>query len=343
MKFAFRTDAAAGTGRLKRCLALAHALRDRGALVTFFSRSGDAAAAAAVQAEGFAAVELGASSAQGEVADATAFVHAARILRPEVVVVDHESLGGRWERAVRGALAARLSAIDTPPERTHDVDILIAPDLLPDPAHPPAGRSNAETALLGGPRYALLGPAYALAPRHVPQAAVYSIGICMGDADTLNLSETAYDACRVLAAFEGEIEIATAAGNPHLERLRWRTAADAGTLLSLDPPDLEAFFARHDVLIGSGGETTWERCCVGAPTLAVIAAPNQRATLLPLQQQGALELLSDEPPTADPIARALKQLLADAARRAALCHTAHALVDGLGAARVADRLFLLLP
>ena len=49
------------------------------------------------------------------------------------------------------------------------------------------------------------------------------------------------------------------------------------------------------------------------------------------------------PPTADPMARALRVLLCDAALRKALSTAAQALVDGLGAARVADHLFMLLP
>jgi UDP-2,4-diacetamido-2,4,6-trideoxy-beta-L-altropyranose hydrolase len=345
MRFAFRADASAslGLGHLKRCLALAHALRERGAVAGFFSRPGDTDTASLIESDGFTATTLGATSTQGEVADATAFVHAARALRPDVVVVDHYGLGARWHRAVRGALSTRLAAIDDLADRSHDVDLLIDHNLSPDAAAKYADRLNPDTVLLSGPRFALLGPAFATATRHATAAEVNSIGIFMGGADALNLNETALDACRVLAGFQGEIEIATTSANPHLDRLHWRTGNDLLTRLSLDQPDLAAFFARHALHIGAGGGATWERCCIGAPTLAVIAAANQRPVLLPLRELGVLELIPDDPPTADPIARALKPLLHDAPRRAALGRAARTLVDGLGAARVADQLFLLLP
>lgn len=346
MKFAFRTDASGslGLGHLKRCMALGHALRGRGAGVHFYLRPSDVNGAELAAEQGFSATTLGPTAAQGEVADATAFVHAARSsrsARPDVVVVDHYGLGARWQRAVRGALDARIAAIDDLADRSHDVDVLVDHNLCDDAKY--AGRISADTKLLAGPRYALLGPAYAATPHNEAMAQVRSIGICMGGTDALNLNETALDACRSLAGFDGDIEIATTSANPHLERLRERLLADPRTRLSLDQTDLAAFFARHDLHIGAGGGSTWERCCIGAPTLAVIAADNQRPVLMPLRELGVLELVADEPPTADPIARALQALLGDARRRAALGRNARKLVDGLGAERVADQLFLLLP
>ncbi len=346
MRFAFRADASTGLGlgHLKRCLALGHVLRCRGAGVHFFLRASDIDGAELAAAQGFAATTLALTAAQGEVADATAFVHAARTTRtatPDVVVVDHYGLGARWHRAVRGAIDARLAAIDDLADRAHDVDVLIDHNLCSPTKY--SGRIGTDTRLLAGPRFALLGPSYAQTPHNEAAAQVRSIGICMGGADALNLNETALDACRSLAGFDGEIEIATTTANPHLVRLRERLLTDPRTRLSLDQPDLAAFFARHDLHIGAGGGSTWERCCLGAPTLAVIAADNQRPVLMPLRELGVLELLDQEPPTADPIARALQALLGDPRRRAALGRNARKLVDGLGAERVADQLFLLLP
>lgn len=47
-------------------------------------------------------------------------------------------------------------------------------------------------------------------------------------------------------------------------------------------PDLSAFFGRYDLQIGAGGGATWERCFVGAPTLAVAYADNHAPVLAPL-------------------------------------------------------------
>ena len=82
-------------------------------------------------------------------------------------------------------------------------------------------------------------------------------------------------------------------GQPALERpARQACAAIAGTTLTLDEPDLAAFFARHDLQIGAGGGATWERCCIGAPTIAIVVAANQSAVVPALDRLGALRAAS---------------------------------------------------
>lgn len=346
MKFAFRADASAGLGlgHLKRCMALAHALRNRGAGVHFFLRESDLNGAELVAAQGLSATTLAPIAAQGEAADAAAFVRAVRAspaAQADVVVVDHYGLGARWQRAVRGAFDPRLVAIDDLADRAHDVDVLVDHNLCEATKY--AGHIGPKTKTLTGPRYALLGPSYAQTPHNEAASQVRSIGICMGGADAANLNLAALAACRDVAGFSGDIEIATTSANPHLAGLRERLLTDPRTRLNLDAPDLAAFFARHELHLGAGGGSTWERCCMGAPTLAVIAAANQLPVLLPLRERGVLDMVTDVPPDAEAIALALQPLLDDASRRAALGRSARKLVDGLGAERVADQLFLLLP
>ena len=340
MKVAIRTDAstAIGLGHVKRCLSLAQALRERGATVAFFSRTTDVDIRALLQTEGFVATPLGTERVADASLDAADFVRSSRVFAPELVVVDHYALSAEWHRAVRAATPVRLAAIDDLGDRGLDVELLIDPNLSPDHALKFAGLLPARTPLLGGPHYALLGPRYANARRHVPQPVVHSIGIFMGGTDAPNFSALALDACRRLVGFAGAIEIATTESNPNLGPLRSALKNQTNTRLTLNQPDLADFFARHGLHIGAGGGATWERCCIGAPTLALLAAPNQYHVLMPLRHLGVLEVIAADPPEASHIAAALNPLLADAPRRAALSATARALVDGRGAARVADHL-----
>lgn len=344
MKIAIRADASTtlGLGHVKRCLSLAHALRERSAEVRFFARTIDTDVAPLVQSEGFASATCGSGPVIDETEDATCFLQANHLFAPDLVVVDHYALGAPWHHAVRRAAPLRLAAIDDLGDRALDVEWLIDPNFSNDHAAKHAGRLGPHTSLLGGPRYALLGPRYASAARHVLAPAVTSIGIFMGGTDAPNFSAIALDACD-LAGFAGEVEIATTSANPNLGRLQDLQAARPRTRLTLDQPDLADFFARHDLHLGAGGGATWERCCIGAPTLALLAAPNQVPVLLPLQQLGVFDLVSAGPSDARAIAAPLARLLADAPRRAALSVAARALVDGRGAARVADQLTTIAP
>ncbi len=114
-------------------------------------------------------------------------------------------------------------------------------------------------------------------------------------------------------------------------------AQRAHTKLTLDAPDLSAFFGRHDLQIGGGGGATWERCCLGAPSIAVMVADNQRSVVPALADLGVLEAASLDAPDGDPqsLAVVLRALLPDAQRRQRLAEAGRALVDGRGAQRVA--------
>ncbi len=345
MKAAFRADASAaiGLGHVKRCLALALALRGNGATVTFLTRAIDVDAAALVHAAGFSCLLIGSGEAIDQAIDAEESLRHRDAFADGLVIVDHYALDAHWHGIVRAASHAKLVAIDDLADRALDVDLLVDHN-LGDLAAKYAGRVGARTVLLGGPRHALLGPGYAAAPRHVPGAQAGSIGIFMGGTDAANFSAVALVACR-LAEFTGPVEIATTSGNPNLAALRTLAAARPRTALTIDLPDLAAFFARHDLQIGAGGGATWERCCIGAPTLALIAAANQVPVLRPLQALEAVELVAHDgaSPDARPLADRLAVLLADAPRRAMLSSRSRALVDGRGAARVADRLMTLAP
>ncbi len=342
MKLAMRADASTtlGLGHLKRCLSLAQALRAGGADVSLAWRRIDLDCAPLIAATGVASLCIGNGRVEHERSDACDFL--ALVSQAERIVVDHYGLGADWHGAVRAVTGAKLAAIDDLADRALDVDWVVDPNFSVDAAAKFSGRIGARTVLLAGPRHALLAPAYAQAPRCAVHEAVASIGIFMGGTDAANVSLLALRALRARLGFAGTVEIATTSGNPQLAALREAAARDErDTRVVLDQPDLAEFFARHDLQLGAGGGATWERCCIGAPTLALVVADNQRAVLPPLQQLGVLRVLEtpgDAPPTETNIADAARELIENPALRRSLAERAMALVDGLGAQRVANAL-----
>jgi spore coat polysaccharide biosynthesis predicted glycosyltransferase SpsG len=104
------------------------------------------------------------------------------------------------------------------------------------------------------------------------------------------------------------------------------------------PASILPLFQSADLILTSGGTTVWDLCCLGKPFAAVAIADVQRHLVQRLGQAGAaLDLGWHEQLSADSLAAALEPLLGVAARRR-LALAAFALVDGKGAARVADAL-----
>jgi UDP-2,4-diacetamido-2,4,6-trideoxy-beta-L-altropyranose hydrolase len=264
--------------------------------------------------------------------DADETLQALAAYRPSWVLVDHYAFDAAWHRTVAAGCGARVAVVDDVADRALAADVLIDHNHSSDHRLKYGALLPAAATILGGPHYALLGPSYASAARYVFSPRVRSIGIFMGGADAGGHSSVAWRACREYAGFTGLIEIAATYSNPHLPALRELCAADAATMLRLDSPSLEAFFAHHDIQIGAGGGATWERCCVGVPTVASAIAENQLSVLAPLQDMGVLRVSSPAP---EDLGREVRALIDQPALRESLAQRARQLVDGHGARRVA--------
>lgn len=348
---AIRVDASRsiGTGHVRRMLALADALTRAGASVRFVIRDlgldlGDmldgyrvamlpAPDAAVGGAPVMSDIAHGAWAGVDEATDA-AQTAAALEGTPDWVVIDSYAFGARWHRAVRAVTGARILAVDDLADRALAADLIVDHNHAIDPADKYRAVAPDTPALIGA-RYALLGAAYADAPRHVLSDTVDSIGIFMGGVDAVGATAVVLDALAGFTGFAGRIEVATTSANPHLADLRARAARDGRVTVLVDQPDLAGFFARHDLQIGAGGGASWERCCIGAPTLLLAVADNQRATVPVLAQIGAVATCAFD---VSAIRATVADLIADPARRRAMAEQARTLVDGLGVTRVALRL-----
>jgi UDP-2,4-diacetamido-2,4,6-trideoxy-beta-L-altropyranose hydrolase len=346
-RVAIRVDASAtiGTGHLKRCLSLVQALIEQGARVSLVTRALDAVSAQVLREAPCPVYWLPAPegefpidgsdpphAAWGGVSwaqDAHDTATALKTERPDWLVLDHYAFDARWHDAVRASLGCRLLVIDDTADRALSADVLLDHNWAPDHRAKYAGRLTREPRWLVGPRHALLSPAYRNAPRHAFHTEVRSIGIFMGGADPGGVSARVLAACRA-AGFARRIEVVSTSANPHLSALREACSRETGVTLTLDEPNLAAFFARHDLQIGAGGGATWERCCIGAPTIAIALAANQLAVVPGLAALGALRAATE-----NTLTEVLRELIADSTARQALNERAAELVDGRGAQRVA--------
>ncbi len=340
MRVAIRADASAalGSGHIRRCLSLASALHRVGADVRFMSRAVDDVAPSLLAdwphniwlLEGTAPAEDAAESARALGGWAAHWV-----------VVDHYGLDASWHEAIRQRTGARVAVIDDLADRPLAPDVLVDPNLQPTQGGKYVDVLRRAAKCLTGPRYALLEATYEDAPRYQFREEVRSIGIFMGGTDPSGACLRALIACRQGAGFTGEVEIVSSPLGPHHARLARLCLRWPATRLLDGLPDMAGFFARHDLQVGAGGGATWERCCIGAPTVACMVADNQRATLPLLQAAGAVAWVRDNGMgLEEALSVGIGGLLVDATQRRVLGERARGLVDGRGARRVAAVLAL---
>lgn len=358
-RFVFRADASTeiGLGHVMRCLTLADALRARGAETLFLCRDRPGFTPALVTDRGHR-LDLLPPPAPGEAGPAEpahgpwlgvplkteiAQVSARLAGGADWLVADHYALDRRWQQAMR-PLVSRIAVVDDLADRPHDCDLLLdqTPGRREEDYRPlvPAGAR-----LLLGTAYALLRPGFAAAraaslARRGKGARLERILISMGGVDRHNLTARALEALApCAAAMRLRATVILGAGAPWREAVAAQAEQCAFPVeLAVDPPDIPALLAAADLAVGAAGGSAWERCAVGLPSIVVVMADNQANGAAQLQRHGAAAVVASP----DDMARALPGLVAELTAGdglAAMSAAAAGIVDGLGAARVADALW----
>lgn len=350
-----RVDAsvAMGMGHLMRCLSLARALADDGAEILFVLRGYAAGLAGLIGSEGHAARLLAdpdrpADPATNGTAHAswlpTSWQEDAEQMLLAIgdigaidwLIVDHYALDGRWERMLRQRVL-RILAIDDLADRDHDCDILLDQNLVQAMERRYRGRLPATCRPLLGPGYALLRPEFAEQRKSLTARSgkVDRILVCYGGSDPDNETAKTLSAIRSLSLASIAVDVVIGMSNPCADYISGLCRELPGAELHRGAGNMAELMQRADLAIGAGGVMSWERCCLGLPTIAIGIADNQAGALTALAAAGALVHLGSAPSvTEDQIACSLDALLRDPARVRELGRRALALVDGEGVRRV---------
>ncbi len=332
----FRADggAAIGSGHLRRCLSLAERLRDWGHYCQFVSRASDHSFNGLVSDAGFDLIELPAADAGSQERDAEQTLAAVGGTFFDVVIVDHYGLDQIWEKAVRG-VTERLAVIDDLADRNHYCDLLI--DVAPGDHARYDGLVPAECRQLLGPTYALLRPEFAQfrQARTERSGAVGRILISFGGVDPDDLTGTAIAAIRAVLP-KVAIDAVLTGLSPHRRALEDRAARDPHLLVHVDAANMAELMQAADLAIGAGGSTSWERACMGLPSIVTVIAANQRTTADALERLGCAVAVMAGPNFAAELGRLVQFLSASPALLGLMATAARTAVDGRGVDRVAN-------
>lgn len=256
----------------------------------------------------------------------------------DAVVFDHYGLGAEDHRAqARGRPALVIDDLADRP---------LAADLVLDSgparrAEDYAGLLPTGARLLLGPSYAPVRPAFAelretALARRAERPPVGRILVSLGLTDVGGVTQRVVGLIRPLIG-ETVLDVVVGGGAPSLSALRALAEQDRRLALHVDTQDMPRLTLEADLAIGAGGSTTWERCVLALPTLALILADNQVAAAQALAKAGVAPCLDVAAPGFEvDFTREVADLLDNAERRAGLSAASAEVCDGLGAARVAE-------
>jgi UDP-2,4-diacetamido-2,4,6-trideoxy-beta-L-altropyranose hydrolase len=349
MKIAFRTDVSnqIGTGHFMRCLTLADQLKKQGAQIHFICRDLPKYLSEMLKAKDIEYIplssdvmidqidELAHSSWLGtsQVQDAQATVKAIASQSWDWIIVDHYALDERWERSVRGS-CKKLMVIDDLADRQHDCDLLLDQNFYVDMQSRYNGKVPVHCQLLLGPRYALLREEFRRLREQVkPRTGeVKKILVFFGGVDLDNYTSLAIQALTELK-ITIHVDVVIGAQHPNREQIELACVAHGYTCY-VQTSRMAELIAEADLAIGGGGTATWERCCLGLPTVTICVAENQRKQIADAAEIAILYAPISKRNLVEVIRGHVDSLLENPSLIKLISGTAMKFLDGKGALRV---------
>lgn len=365
----FRADASLliGTGHVMRCLTLADALKAEGVECHFICREHPGNLLAYIKGKGYSAYALSVMLEEGAKSQGTCILpstepahltHAHWLgasqqqdadecaailseLQPDCLVVDHYALDACWESALRPHYR-KLMVIDDLADRLHTCDVLVdqtfgrkADEYL---LKVPAG-----SRVLCGSQYALLRPEfsalrkYSLNRRETPK--LEQLLINMGGVDRDNATGQVLrvlEQCGLPVSCSITVVMGTSA--PWLSEVRLQAEKMLWPInVRVGVSNMAQLMADSDLAIGAAGSTSWERCCLGLPTVMIVLADNQRQVAQGLERVGAA-LTVDQKQIAEHLPALLDTLVSSSIPRLIMSQAAADVTDGHGVAAVIQHL-----
>ena len=108
--------------------------------------------------------------------------------------------------------------------------------------------------------------------------------------------------------------------------------------LVVDVQNMAQIMKESDLAIGAAGTTTWERCCLGLPSILIVQAENQRVVAYNTEASGAAWTLENSPDVENQLASHLLCMRYEPNLLSKMSRAASDIIDGLGVNRVVGRL-----
>ena len=313
MNIVLRVDASSkiGIGHVMRCLTLAKALNKQGIKCKFICRDHKDNLIEKIKKEDFEVIILPKSNNSDRKLiykkketiysdwlgsnwdlDAEQTINALNNNKIDWLIIDHYGIDKLWEEKLR-PYTRKIMVIDDLADRNHNCDLLLDQNLV-------ANFKTRYQSLLPDYCKTLLGPAYALLQSEYENfyqtalsraGPVKNILVYFGGTDQNNLTELAISAFLKLNREDINLDVVISSNNPNKENIDILSKKNKKILINSDLKSLAPLMLKADLAIGACGTTSWERCCLGLPSIVITIAENQKPIAKELDRQGLVHLL----------------------------------------------------
>jgi UDP-2,4-diacetamido-2,4,6-trideoxy-beta-L-altropyranose hydrolase len=305
MKIVIRVDASIeiGIGHVMRCLTLADALKEINAQIEFICFNHKGNLIDFIQSKGFKVHLIDSSNTnlknydyennksnneisytswlgQSQEHDATLCKKIVQNIMPDWIIIDHYAIDNIWHKKMRD-VSKNLMVIDDLADRSYDCDILL------DQTH---GRNHQSyqnlipdyCKMLLGSKYSILRPEFArlreFSLKRRKNFQLKKLLITLGGSDVNNITGRVLESLKNCELREDtDITVVMGSSAIHTDTVK-KKALDLpfNVEVKSDIKNMAELMANSDFAIGASGSTTWERSCLGLPTIQIELAKNQK-------------------------------------------------------------------
>ncbi len=297
MNIVIRVDSSSkiGAGHIMRCLTLANSLKQENNNIQFICRDHPGNFIAKIQKQGYFVHILKSKSyailekdsdlyyanwlGDTQDNDAKKCFKILKDIHPDWLIVDHYGIDKIWQSQLKD-VHKRLMVIDDLADRQHCCDLLLDQTF---------GRKEIDyksfvpssCKLLLGSYYAILRPEFSKWRKYSLKRRIncnpVHLLITMGGIDSGNITGKILESLKK-CDFIKELKITLILGieAPHLKNIKKLANSMSGNIdVRVDVNNMAEIMANSDIAIGAAGATTWERCCLGLPSILVVLEKNQ--------------------------------------------------------------------
>jgi len=252
------------------------------------------------------------------------------------LIIDHYGIDYVWEKNVRTNIE-KIIVIDDLANRKHRCDILIDQNFYEN-------MEKRYTKLIPnyckqflGPKFTLLRPEFFNARKNLKRKKQFKrILISFGGSDPSNETKKALLAINDLDE-KYRIDVIVGTNNPNKKQIMKLCSKISSCNFYQQVENISKYMKKADLAIGAGGTSTWERCCLGLPTIVTSLSKDQKKINEELSKIGCMIYLGDADKTTKiDYVKILKEI--DSKRLSEISEKCLLLVDGKGVKRTVNKI-----
>jgi len=340
-----------GSGHVMRCLTLAKELK-KYSNIQFICRNRKGNLINKIESEGFEVFGLNGEVLKDDVdelsevywlgmtqeQDVLECTKILKKIKPDWMIVDNYGIDNYWHGRLQ-KYYKKLLVIDDLANRQYNCNLLLDQNFYQDKNARYKNLVSNKCKLLLGPDYALLREEFLTKVPNLRNKSINRILVYFGGSDIKNNTLKALKGIQSCKQADIFIDVIVGLDFPYRKDILNFSSSKKNIVCFDFVENMAEMMSNSDLYIGSAGTTTWERCCMGLPSIVIGIAENQIKPMEAMELAGMTFFLgSEENTNSADISAALDNILDTPSVLVEMCKKNLDLVDGYGASRCASEM-----